>query len=118
MDDRKFKKGRVTFLLGIPFMAIFLHTALASGDVQAGKRIFSANCISCHGKNGNGKGPLAVGLSPPPADFTDPDFWNGKTDSFLIHVIQNGLGSMPSWSDSLTPQNIEDVLSYIKTLKK
>jgi len=106
------------FLLALPFLAIFPHAALALGDIQAGKKIFSANCISCHGKNGNGKGPASAGMSPPPANFTDPEFWNGKTDSFLIHVIQNGLGSMPSWSDSLTPQNIEDVLSYIKTLKK
>lgn len=90
--------------------------ALADGG--EGKKIYKAHCLSCHGVQGHGHGPAARGLSPPPPDFTDPDFWKNRTDSFLFHVIQNGLGSMPGWSDTLSPGGIEDVLSYIRTFRR
>jgi mono/diheme cytochrome c family protein len=91
---------------------------LAEGDIATGKAIFFRNCAVCHGTDGEGNGPSSHGMSPPPPNFTDPGFWEGKTDSFLIHVIVNGLGQMPSWSETLSPRNIEDVLSYIKTFRK
>ncbi len=92
---------------------------LASGwaDGEGGKRIYLARCQSCHGVHGDGKGPKARGLVPPPPDFTDPSYWQNKTDPYLFHVIQNGMGAMPGWSDTLSPDSIEDVLSYIRTFR-
>ena len=90
----------------------------ALGDGGEGKKIYEAHCLSCHGVHGNGQGPATRGLSPPPPDFTDPAFWENRTNSFLFHVIQNGLGSMPGWSDTLSPGSIEDVLSYIRTFRR
>lgn len=113
-----FKTGPFPAVCGLGLLLVSASPVLAGGNPDAGKTVFFANCTACHGVNGDGKGPAAGSLSPPPANFTDPAFWKGKTDSFLIHVIQNGMGPMPAWSDTLTPQNIDDVLAYIKTLKK
>ncbi len=38
-----------------------------------GKEVFLDRCVGCHGLKGDGKGPGARFLSPPPADFTDKD---------------------------------------------
>jgi mono/diheme cytochrome c family protein len=35
-----------------------------------GKVLFQDNCIACHGASGQGNGPLAAGLTTPPADLT------------------------------------------------
>jgi mono/diheme cytochrome c family protein len=90
----------------------------SSGNTENGKAIFGQNCAVCHGSGGDGQGIGAAGMSPPPANFTDPEFWKDKTDTFLAHVISNGIGQMPGWSESLTPDQIRDVIAYIKTLKK
>ena len=42
-------------------------------NLMRGKEVFLNRCVGCHGLKGNGKGPGASFLSPPPADFTDPD---------------------------------------------
>lgn len=119
MRQWKLSKKKTFPVLGVlGLLAMAPSPVLAGGNVDAGKTVFFANCTACHGASGDGNGPAASGISPPPVNFTDPAFWKGKTDSFLIHVIQNGMGPMPAWSDTLSPQNIEDVLAYIKTLKK
>ena len=38
-----------------------------------GKEVFLSRCVGCHGPKGDGKGPAARFMSPPPADFTDKD---------------------------------------------
>jgi high-affinity iron transporter len=40
-------------------------------DLEAGARVYSAQCASCHGTRGRGDGPAAQGLDPAPADFHD-----------------------------------------------
>lgn len=35
-----------------------------------GQMLFMENCIACHGAEGRGDGPLAAGLTTPPADLT------------------------------------------------
>lgn len=104
-----------TMLLAVPGRPLL---ASGSGNPDNGKAIFGQNCAVCHGTSGDGQGIGAAGMSPPPANFTDPGFWKDKTDTFLAHVISNGIGQMPGWSESLTPDQIRDVIAYIKTLKK
>lgn len=86
--------------------------------LASSKALYRQNCAVCHGITGNGKGLGGRGLTPPPANFTDPEFWKNKTDSFLTHVISNGIGEMPAWSETLTPTQIRDILSYIRTFRK
>ncbi len=87
-------------------------------SIDSGKEIYRQNCAVCHGFTGDGKGVPPEELDPPPPDFTLPEFWKDKSNSFLFHIISNGIGQMPAWSDSLTPEQIWNVLSYIKTFPK
>ncbi|EQD25320.1 MAG: cytochrome c [Nitrospirae bacterium] len=110
-----------SLLSGVMFLLLGTGAAApgpALADGGEGKKIYEAHCLSCHGVRGDGKGPRSRELSPPPPDFSDPAFWENRTDSFLFHVVQNGLGSMPGWSETLSPGSIEDVLSYLRTFRR
>lgn len=101
-----------------------------AGDAAAGKPLFEANCASCHGTSGKGDGPVGAALNPPPRDFTVGDFKfdaNGDgtpgEDADLILVIQKGAmaygGSalMAPWP-TLTPEQVDDVVAHIRSLKQ
>lgn len=45
----------------------------------AGRAVFEANCVACHGTTGRGDGPAAVGMRPRPADLTRLAAANGGT---------------------------------------
>ena len=40
-----------------------------TGEIEKGRRFYQANCTSCHGGAGDGKGPRSYFIKPPPRDF-------------------------------------------------
>ena len=40
------------------------------GDPDKGEAIYAVRCVGCHGEEGDGLGPAAERLNPPPRDFT------------------------------------------------
>lgn len=51
-------------------LALCSSAVLAQQKVDFGKREFQANCASCHGMDGKGKGPLVELLRRSPPDLT------------------------------------------------
>jgi mono/diheme cytochrome c family protein len=90
------------------------------GNAQAGKVVFTQNCVVCHGASGTGDGPAAAGLNPKPANFTDPARQRGMTEERQVHIVNAGGAAeklsplMPSFGDSLTDQQIKDVVAYVR----
>lgn len=58
-------------------------------------------------------------LVPPAADFTSAAS-RKKSDAELLAIIENGRPpqAMTAWKDQLTAREIQDVLAYVKTLRK
>jgi len=105
-------------------------SALA-GDAAAGKEKYAMFCETCHGATGKGDGPGGAGLQPPPRDFSTGDFkfdadGNGKAgeDADLELVISNGAAQyggsplMTPWAGALTPADIDNLVAYVRSLKK
>ncbi|MFQ5623449.1 MAG: ethylbenzene dehydrogenase-related protein [Paracoccaceae bacterium] len=95
-----------------------------SGDETKGETIYLKRCQQCHGEEGDGLGPAAERLNPPPRDFTFGLF-KFKTSAFdddlpndedLLRMIRDGMPgtAMPGWSDLLSEQDMLDVIAYIK----
>jgi mono/diheme cytochrome c family protein len=91
----------------------------AAGDAAKGKTIFQSKCVTCHGPEGKGDGPLGKKLKPPAGDFTSAES-KKKSEADLLDVIQNGKPktSMVAWSKQLNEDEIQDVLAYVLTLRK
>ena len=96
--------------------------AVGPGDAAAGANDYAMFCASCHGEGGCGDGPLAQTLDPKPARHCDGDVMNGLEDRYLVDVITRGgppLGKSPlmaAWGGTLSPQQIQDLVAYIRTL--
>lgn len=91
----------------------------AGGDAAKGKSIYQAKCVTCHGPQGKGDGPIGKQLKPPAGDFTSAES-KKKSDAQLLDVIQNGKPktAMVAWKTQLSEAELHDVLAYVLTLRK
>lgn len=96
-------------------------TVAEQGDPLArGKATYTTICLSCHGPEGKGDGPVAAALNPKPRDFTDKAYMAQLDDKYLFEVISKGgaaVGKSPLMPPAaLGEQDIRNVIEYIKTL--
>ena len=81
-----------------------------AADIAAGKEVFMASCLACHGKGGEGTvGP----------NLTD-DYWlhaGGVQDIFKSIKYGWVEKGMKSWKEDLSPMQIAQVTSFIKSLR-
>ena len=81
-----------------------------ASDIAAGKDVFAANCAACHGQLGEGTvGP----------NFAD-DYWmHGGSIQDIFKSIKYGWveKGMKSWKEDLSPMQISQLTSFIKSLR-
>jgi cytochrome c oxidase cbb3-type subunit II len=90
-------------------------------NLLRGKEVFLARCVGCHGPKGDGKGPAATFMSPPPADFTDKDdaCCGGDTGpgDFYYRILRGWTGTaMENFGDRLSVNDIWRVVLFVKTI--
>ena len=86
--------------------------------VEQGKALYDGKggCFNCHGKDGDGNGPLAVQLKPSPRNFQHHGFWRHRTEGEIFWVIKNGSAgtSMVGFGGQLTDKEIWALIQYIR----
>jgi len=87
------------------------------GDAAKGKDFFNNNCFTCHGKQGNGKGPRSSFINPKPRNFLSIESRMRLNRPALFTAVRDGVrGSvMPSWGKVLNDQQIANVAEYVFT---
>ena len=85
------------------------------GDPEKGRAFFMSNCFTCHGVKGDGNGPRAYFITPPPRDFLLETSRKRLNRPVLFEAISNGrLGTnMPAWGKVLTSQEIANVAEFV-----
>ena len=98
----------------------FVDTAQGSGDADRGRAMYEGHCASCHGMNGDGNGPEAVALNPSPTNFQSAAVMGNLTDSDLQREILQGKPNtaMKGYGTILSPEDLEDVIAYIRSLSQ
>jgi len=60
-------------------------------SLATGKQLYSQQCASCHGVTGNGEGPQAATLNPPPINFQDMSRQQERSVWGLYSAISQGV---------------------------
>jgi cytochrome c oxidase cbb3-type subunit 3 len=80
-------------------------------DLAAGKAIFTTNCVACHRADGGGQ------IGP---NLTDDQWILGGGIKNVFHTLVNGGRDgkgMISWKGTLKPKEMQEVASYVLSLK-
>jgi mono/diheme cytochrome c family protein len=70
----------------------------------------------CHGATGNGKGEVPTDEKL--ADFTNPDSLKDQTDGQLFCALKKGKGHMPLENIRVTPNELWNLVNYVRSLAK
>jgi cytochrome c oxidase cbb3-type subunit III len=77
-------------------------------NAEAGKKIFSENCVSCHGEDAKGNRELGA------PNLTDQIWLYGSDEASIVETITNGrAGVMPAWTGRLDPVTIKALTVYV-----
>ena len=60
-------------------------------DLTDAAQLYAAHCAACHGQEGNGAGPQAAHLSPPPTDFRDTARQDQRSVYALYSTVTQGV---------------------------
>jgi cytochrome c2 len=100
-------------LLPILMISFLLH-AQTKVDVDKGKALFS-RCAICHGASGEGNENIGKMLGVTMPNLSSKEVQSKDTAAFK-KIILEGKGKMKAVS--LSNQEVEDVIAYLRTLKK
>ena len=88
-------------------MSLSKDRAYDEDRAARGKEIFQANCVACHGANGQG----TMGIAP---RLNDNIWLWGGSEKAIIETITSGRhNQMPAWKDFLTEDKIHLLTAYV-----
>lgn len=78
--------------------------------LKVGAATFATNCVSCHGREGEG-------ISGP--NLTDDDYIHVKQVADIAKVVAEGAknGAMPAWANRLHPNEVVLVSAYVASMR-
>lgn len=87
--------------------------------IERGKALYEGKgtCVNCHGSRGNGKGPGAKDLNPPPRNFQHTGFWRHRTEGEIFWVIKHGSPgtAMIPFGGLLKDEEVWNIIHYEQT---
>ncbi len=111
------------FLKGGAYLAAFLtftSTAFAHGHLaEKGEQLYVQFCAECHGIEGDGNGPSAQNMSPPPANLLQAMQGKIISDEYLMWTIREGGENihtdMPSFEkrDNISEDDAKAIVHYL-----
>ena len=124
--------------IGIAALSLFCMTAVYAGQessaagrepavatpesIASGAALFKRHCVMCHGSAGLGDGPAAKSLKGKLPNLSDSAHMSKLTDAQLHELITAGrksqIGNMPALGKRLKPEEITDIVNYVRTLEK
>ena len=88
-------------------MSLSKDRAYDEDRAARGKEIFQANCVACHGANGQG----TMGIAPTLNDNTW--LWGGSEKAIIETITSGRHNQMPAWKDFLTEDKIHLLTAYV-----
>ena len=88
-------------------------------DIVAGRRLFEANCASCHGALGMGDGPAAAALNPKPPAIGSAATMGSVAPAMMFRKISVGVigTAMVGFSPKLSADDRWNIVMYLGSLR-
>lgn len=95
-----------------------------AATLNRGAAAFMRSCRPCHGALGDGRGPQAVGMDPPPRDlrlgivsFASVPAGSLWRDEDVVRIVRTGLAGtgMRAWKD-IPDDDLDAIVQFLKTL--
>ena len=99
-------------IAGALLLGMFANPACAQ---NTGESLYKTKCAVCHGADGKGETP--AGKANKQRDLGSADVQK-QSDAELSAIIGSGKGKMPAYGKSLKPEQIKDLVAYIRAFKK
>ena len=99
--------------LGAGILAAAGMLAVSARSAESAAAVYKQKCAGCHGADGKADTPAGKAMKVP--SFAES---KGKSDSELADIIEKGKGRMPKYGASMKPDEIKEMVAYIRTLAK
>jgi mono/diheme cytochrome c family protein len=109
--NKKMKHGIIPF----EFNKNSEVTLFDAKAAKRGSKIYKKNCFACHGKSGEGDGPMAESGDFPRPKNLKLHFKNMPSFQFFMKVSQMA-GTMPGWKNYFSDQDLRDLSQYLRGL--
>jgi cytochrome c oxidase cbb3-type subunit 3 len=77
-------------------------------SISEGKRLFEwMNCVGCHSNGGGGSGPALM---------DDTWIYGSEPQNIYETIVDGRINGMPSFAERLTPQQVWQLVVYVRTL--
>jgi mono/diheme cytochrome c family protein len=87
--------------------------------IETGKSLYNGKggCVTCHGIDGDGKGPGAASMNPSPRNFQHHGFWRHRTEGEVFWAIKYGSPgtAMIAFGSVLSDNEIWALIHYEQT---
>jgi cytochrome c553 len=110
------------FHSSILLMALLIAPLSSTAWATSAEDNYKNFCWQCHGMTGDGMGLNVQDMSVQPRDHTSAKAMGGRSDADLFKVIKEGGLAidksvlMPPWGDSLSDDEIHDLVKYLREL--
>lgn len=113
--------NRLTLCWGLTACLILLFGEVIDAKERAEDN-YRTYCWQCHGMAGDGRGINVRDMAVQPRDHTDAKRMRSLSDSDIFKAIKDGgevvqkSALMPPWGDTLTDEEIRDLVQYLRSL--
>jgi high-affinity iron transporter len=95
------------------------EAAPAAAAAISGETLYNEKgCVTCHGAQGKGDGPVGAALKPKPRNFEDAKWKNGTDLASVIKSIETGIAGsgMAPYKGVLSDEEIKAVAEHVRKL--
>ncbi len=117
------KKSIILIIAGLTFIACGkkpeAEAAPAATAAVSGETLYNEKgCVTCHGAQGKGDGPVGAALKPKPRNFADAKWKNGTDLASVVNSISTGIAGsgMAPYKGVLTDDEIKAVAEHVRKL--
>ena len=117
---KKIFSGSITIVVGLIVLTaavrFFGNSARANSLAGDAAGTYNSKCAKCHGRDGRSK--TTRGRLSHSRDLSSREWQNDVSDERIYNSISNGKGKMPAFKKSLTDSQIDELVNYVRRLRK